>query len=283
VFTIVLENHSRGQIFGSADAPYIGALAARSAVAGGYHDSYVHPSEPNYLWMTAGENFGILDDGDPGPSHTIGARAHIADQVERAGLTWKAYEEGMGQACGLQSHDAYAAKHDPFVYFDDINGWSGTRFEPTARCTEHVVDYSQLEADIAATTVPDYVFITPNLQHDMHDGTVAEGDAWLSREMPKLMATDAYRSGGVVFLLWDEGQSSSDDPPFLAVSPNARPGYTSQAPYDTSSYLLTVERILGVDELPCARQPGTVQPMSDLFGVPLPAPGGAGAGGGDGG
>jgi phospholipase C len=225
--------------------------------------------------MAAGENFGILDDGDPGPSHSIAARAHIADQVEKAGLTWKAYQEGMGQACGVQSHDAYAAKHNPFVFFDDINGWSGTQFEPMSRCADHVVDYSQLDADLAAGAVPDYVFITPNLQHDMHDGTVAEGDAWLSHEVPKLLATDAYRNGGVLFVLWDEGQGGSDDPPFIAVSPNAKPGHVSQTPYDTSSYLLTVERVLGVDDLPCAAQPATVQPMGDLFGVPLPKPSGA--------
>src|SRR5262245_5082204 len=65
VFTIVMENHSRGQIFGNAKAPYINELANRFAVADGYHDSFVHPSEPNYFWMVAGENFGVLDDKEP--------------------------------------------------------------------------------------------------------------------------------------------------------------------------------------------------------------------------
>jgi hypothetical protein len=270
VFTIVMENHSRGQVLGNAEAPYINGLAARGAVAGGYHDAYVHPSEPNYLWMAAGENFGILDDGDPDSSHVIAARAHVADQIEHAGLSWKAYEESMGQACGLSSHGSYAAKHNPFGYFADINGWNGSRFLPSTRCVEHVVDYSQLDADIAAGSLPDYAFITPNLIHDMHDGSIADGDAWLSREVPKILATDAYRKGGVLFLLWDEGQSAGDDPPFVAVSPNAKSGFTSQATYDTSSYLLSVQKILGLDELPCAARPESVSPMGDLFAVPLP-------------
>jgi phosphatidylinositol-3-phosphatase len=271
VFTIAMENHSQGQVLGSSDAPYINQLARQGAVPAGYHDSYVHPSEPNYLWMTAGENFGVLDDSDPSPTRTLGSRSHIADQIEHAGLTWKAYEEGMGQPCGLQSHDAYAAKHDPFVYFDDVNGWNGTRFAPSARCVEHVVDYTQLTSDIADGPLPDYVFITPNLDHDTHDGSVADGDAWLAREVPKIVATDSFRQGGVLFILWDEGQSSSDDPPFLVVSPNAKAGYVSRVPYDTSSYLLTVQRVLGLDDLPCGANPTGVQAMGDLFTVPLPA------------
>jgi phospholipase C len=269
VFTIVMENHSRGDILGSAAAPYINALATQGAVADGYHDSYVHPSEPNYLWMVAGENFGILDDADPGPSNTVASQSHLADQIELAGLTWRAYEESMGQPCGLSSHGPYAAKHDPFVYFSDINGWNGSSFAPGTRCTEHVVDYSQLDADIAAGALPDYVFITPNLDDDMHDGSVAAGDAWLATEVPKILATAAYRNGGALFLLWDEGSSSGDEPPFIAVSPGIAAGTVSQTSYDTSSFLLTVQDMLGVQALPCAAQPAAVTPMSDLFTVPL--------------
>ncbi len=201
VFTIVMENHDSAQILGNADAPYINALAARYAVAAGYHDSYVHPSEPNYIWMVAGENFGILNDDDPGEDNNVDSRSHIADQIERAGLTWKSYQEGMGAPCGLVSHDEYAAKHDPFVYFDDIDGWNGSAMVPPARCAEHVVDYTTLADDILAERVPDYAFITPDLLDDMHDGTVADGDLWLSREVPRILASPAFTNGGVLFLV----------------------------------------------------------------------------------
>jgi hypothetical protein len=269
VFTIVMENHNSTQILGDEDAPFINSLAAQGAVAAGYHDSYVHPSEPNYLWMVAGENFGILDDNDPGSNNTIASQSHLADQLELAGLTWRSYQEDMGQPCGLQSHDRYAAKHDPFVYFDDINGWDGTQFTPGARCAQHVVDYTELDADIASGTLPDYVFITPDLDHDMHDGTVAQGDAWLAAEVPKLLATDAYQQGGALFLLWDEGANSGDDPPFIAVSPNTTAGTVSPTSYDTSSFLLTVENMLGVQALPCSADPSAASAMSDLFTAPL--------------
>jgi phosphatidylinositol-3-phosphatase len=270
VFTIVMENHSYGDIIGNPDAPYINQLATQNAIARGYHDAYVHPSEPNYLFMAAGENFGILDDDDP-ISHPIDATSHIADQLELADLTWKSYQESMGAPCGLTSQGRYAAKHNPFVFFEDINGWDGKQFQPSTRCNEHVVDYSQLDVDIAANALPRYVFITPNLDDDMHDGTIQQGDTWLSNEMPKLLATNNYKNGGVIFLLWDEGGGlvPSDDPPFIAISPNVKVGEMSMSNYDERSYLKTVETIFGLDALPCNKSTAPVQAMSDLFVMPL--------------
>jgi len=272
VFTIVMENKSRGDILGNSHAPYINQLANDNAVALGYHDSFVHPSEPNYFWMVAGQNFGVLDDADP-TSHHLDTQSHVADQIEAAGLTWKTYQESMGEPCGLRSQGRYAAKHNPFAYFNDINGWDGTAFHPELRCNDHVVDYAQLDVDIANHVVPSYVFITPNLDNDMHDKPINVGDTWLSVQLPKLMATDAYKNGGVIFLLWDEGGGSpaSDDPPFIAISPNAARGMKSEVDYDTSSYLQTVQNILGVADLPCAdaADRSSVVSMTDLFTVPL--------------
>jgi hypothetical protein len=107
----------------------------------------------------------------------------------------------------------------------------------------------------------------------MHAGSISLGEGWLANEIPKLMATDNYKNGGVIFLLWDEGGGSpaSDDPPFLAISPNAVSGMRSQVDYDTSSYLLTVQNILGVEPLPCAATADrtTTAAMTDLFTAPL--------------
>jgi phosphatidylinositol-3-phosphatase len=271
VFTIVMENHSQKDILGNADAPFINSLASQNAVAAGYRDNSVHPSEPNYLWMVAGENFGVLDDSEP-MSHHIDAQSHIADQIEKQGLTWKAYMESMGQPCGLTSAYPYEPKHNPFVFFNDINGWDGHAFMPSERCNTHVVDYSQLDADLATGKTPKYVFITPNMISDMHDASVATGDAWLAREVPKILASDAFNNGGVLFLTWDEGGGwpQSDDPPMIVISAHAKRGFVSQTPFNASSYLKTVQKILGLQSLPC--NPGTsdsVQTMDELFSVPI--------------
>jgi acid phosphatase len=113
--------------------------------------------------------------------------------------------------------------------------------------------------------VPDYVFITPNMVNDMHDGSIAQGDAWLAAQVPKILASDRFKNGGVLFLLWDEGASQGDDPPFIAVSPNVKAGTVSQTDYDTSAFLKTTQAILGVAPLPCDANPDTVPVMSDLF------------------
>jgi hypothetical protein len=271
VFTVVMENHSQADIFGNKDAPFINTLANQNAIAKGYRDNLVHPSEPNYIWMVAGENFGILDDNDP-ISHHIDAQAHIADQLEMQGLSWKGYMESMGSPCGLTANYPYEPKHDPFVYFDDINGWDGTTFQPSTRCNEHVVDYSQLDKDLAANTVPKYAFITPNMIDDMHDGSVADGDAWLAREIPKILGSNAFNNGGVLFLTWDEGSNSTDDPPMIVISPNAKAAFVSTTAFNASSYLKTVQKILGIEELPCATtDASTVPTMDELFSVKLDA------------
>jgi phosphatidylinositol-3-phosphatase len=271
VFTIVMENKSRHDIFGSKDAPFINSLAATGAVAAGYRDNLVHPSEPNYLEMVAGENFGVLDDDEPA-SHHIASTSHIADQLELAGMSWKSYQESMGAPCGLKSNYPYEPKHDPFVFFNDINGWDGSSFQPSQRCNEHVVDYSQFDVDLQNGALPKYVFITPNMVNDMHDGSVAQGDAWLAREVPKILASDAFNNGGVLFLTWDEGSGypQSDDPPMIVVSPHAKREYLSQTPYNASSYLKTVQTILGLETLPCQPTTGdSVQTMEELFDVSI--------------
>ena len=270
VFTIVMENHDRTQILGNPAAPFINQLAQSGAVAAGYHDSFVHPSEPNYIWMIAGENFGILNDADPQPASAISSQSHLADQLELAGLTWKTYQESMGAPCGLKSHGLYAVKHNPFAYFADINGSDGSAFHPGARCTDHMVDYTQLDVDLASGAMPNYVFITPNLVNDMHDGSIGQGDTWLANEVPKLLASSAYQNGGALFVLWDEGSSQGDDPPFMVVSPHARAGFVSQVEYDTSAFLKTTQAMLGVEALPCATDPAIVPVMSDLFTAPMP-------------
>jgi len=268
VFTVVMENRSQRDILGNKQAPFINSLADQNAVAAGYTDNFVHPSEPNYISMVAGQNFGILDDAAP-IDHHLAAHSHIADQLEMQGLSWKAYMESMRAPCGLTSKYPYEPKHNPFVYFDDINGWDGTAFHPEARCNAHVVDYSELDRDLAAGTVPTYAFITPNMVNDMHDGSVAQGDAWLARELPKILGSDAFNHGGVLFLTWDEGAGNSDDPPMIVISPNARRGYVSHAAYNASSYLKTVQKILGLQALPCAPAgQAVVETMDELFDVP---------------
>jgi hypothetical protein len=74
-----------------------------------------------------------------------------------------------------------------------------------------------------------------------------------------------------LFLTWDEGSNQTDDPPMIVISPNAHQGMTDSTPYDASSYLKTVQTILGVETLPCDTSGTAVPTMDALFTVPLAA------------
>ncbi len=270
VFTIVIENKSRRMLLDSSSAPFLAKFAADNAVSNGYVDTGVHPSEPNYLWMVSGQNFGILDDDGP-VAHHIATTSHLVDQLDKVGKSWKAYQESMGTPCKVVSSGKYAVKHNPFVFFDDLVSWNGSTPTPSQRCIDNVVDYAELDADLASGKIADYVFITPNLINDMHDGTIKQGDNWLANEVPKILASDAYKNGGVLIITADEGEGQGDDPPFILASPLGKKGIISDVSYDTSSYLKTVQAIMGVEALPCGGDSGgSVSTMGDLFTVPLP-------------
>src|SRR3954467_6888548 len=71
VFIILMENHNWSDIKGSSSAPYINntLLPEASHAEQYYNPPGIHPSEPNYLWLEAGTNFGIANDADPAFNH----------------------------------------------------------------------------------------------------------------------------------------------------------------------------------------------------------------------
>src|SRR5919202_1696458 len=124
VFLIVMENHNWSDIKGNPSAPYINhTLLPRAAHAEQYYNPPGnHPSLPNYLWLEAGTNFGLGDDDNPS-AHHLGTTHHLVTLLRHAGISWRAYQEGIsGTACPLTRNGAYAPRHNPFVYFDDVTG-----------------------------------------------------------------------------------------------------------------------------------------------------------------
>ena len=118
IFVVVMENTSASSIIGNtSQAPYINSLASKYAYSTNYF-GITHPSLPNYLTLTGGSSFGITSDCLPSacPVNAV----NIADRLEGAGKSWKAYMESMPAACGTADSSPYAVKHNPFVYYNDI-------------------------------------------------------------------------------------------------------------------------------------------------------------------
>jgi len=209
VWIILMENHNWSQILGSKHAPYINntLLPMASHAEQYFNPPGIHPSLPNYLWLEAGTNFGILDDNPPSVNSQTTTQ-HLVTLLQNAGITWKAYEEGIsGTVCPLTNVGEYAVKHDPFVYFDDVS----TNQNPNStECISHVRPFTELATDIANNNVAQYNFITPNLCDDMHDrckplhNSIEQGDTWLSVNLPTILNSTQFKTAGAVFVTWDE-------------------------------------------------------------------------------
>ncbi len=272
VFVIAMENHDATEIYGNPDAPYVnGTLLAAGAHATAFGDELPSslPSEPHYVWMEAGTNafadHTFTSDFPPGWFwNSTASTQHLSTQLEHAGRTWTSYQEGLNWftgACPVNDWWWYAAKHDPFIFFQDVSGASPSA--SNAHCAAHHEELGALAGDLASGHVADYVFITPNLCHDMHgalfcpdSNAVHAGDTWLHDHLPAILDyADAH--AGLVLITWDEGDGSQTMP-FLALGPDVRPGYASSVPYTHSSQVLTIEELFGLPVLP------TVQSANDL-------------------
>jgi hypothetical protein len=267
VFLIVLENRDWAGIVGNSSCPYINntLLPLASRAERYYTPPNLHPSEPNYLWLEAGTNFGIRDDLPP-TVNRVRSTNHLVTLLSGAGISWKAYQENIsGAECPLADSFPYIARHNPFVFFDDVT-------ESTADCTNHIRPYEELAADLAANTAARYNFITPNATNDMHHlapGSLSlekQSDDWLAREVPKILASPAYANNGALFIVWDEGDNEVSDGPIglILLSPLAKGhGYANKIYYAHSSLLRTLQEIFGVE--PLMGDAVNATDLSDLF------------------
>jgi phosphatidylinositol-3-phosphatase len=257
VFVIVMENQEYGSIIGNSAAPYINSLAHSYGLASQYF-AISHPSLPNYLSLTAGSTFGITSDC----TTCFVNASNLPDQIEAGGRTWRAYMEGMPSPCFVGDAYPYMQKHDPFIYFDDIRTNS-------TRCSAGVVPFSQFTSDLNGGSVPNFVWITPDMCHDMHDCSINQGDAWLQSVVPTILQSAAWQQGGALFITWDEGTTSAGccgaaggQVATLVVSPNVTAGLLSSTAETHYSLLRTIEQAWGLAGL---RNAASAAAMAEYF------------------
>ena len=249
VIWIWMENHSYNTIIGSSQAPYINSVASECGLATNYHN-ISHPSLPNYMAGTSGLAYkGIAkfdSDCNPVPGCTTTSRSIFAQ-----GESWKAYEETMPSNCDKSNSGNYAVRHNPPPYYTSLKG-----------CATKDVPFTKLATDLAGGKLPAFSFITPNLIDDMHNGTVADGDNWLSANLPTILNSPEYTSGSTaVFITWDEGEGGTSNKcatntsdvgchvATLVISPSTAAGTQSATLFNHYSLLGTAEQLLGLPKL----------------------------------
>jgi phosphatidylinositol-3-phosphatase len=191
-------------IIGNASAPYINSLASKYRSATHWFANQ-HISANDYLDLISGSNQGLSQGTKPPYSATT-----LVDELNAHRISWKAYMEGMPSACSTGgSTGLYESDHNPFVYFSD--------YKTLCSGGNGVVSYSQslLSTDLNSATPPDFVWISPNACHDMHTtggscgkNPVANGDKWLSNNLPTVLSSKWYASGGIIIVTWDESVTS---------------------------------------------------------------------------
>lgn len=156
----------------------------------------------------------------------------LPDQLTAAKLSWKGYMEDMGNdptraraTCGyptlnardrtqssrppsvaLPAGDAYAVRHNPFVFFHSIID--------SPACDANVVNLNQLENDLKSLqTTANFTWITPGMCHGGHDtpcrngepGGLASADAFLQKWVPLIKASPAFQRDGLLVITFDQG------------------------------------------------------------------------------
>jgi hypothetical protein len=194
VVVVVEENHSNTGVLGNKSAPYINWLAANGALM---TQSYAvsHPSEPNYLALFAGSTFELASDACPVDA---GAAPNLGSELLAAGHTFAGFSEDLPSVGATScSSGKYARKHAPWVNFTNV---------PPA----YSVPFTDFNARTDYASLPTVSFVIPNLDNDMHDGTVAAADSWLSQNVTAY-ANWAKANNSLLIVTWDEDDNGANN------------------------------------------------------------------------
>jgi hypothetical protein len=242
IVVVVMENHSYGEIIGSSAAPYINSLASTGATFTA-SIAITHPSEPNYLALYSGSTQGLTNDSCP---HAY-TSANLGSELFAKQLTFKGYSESMPSNgyTGCTS-GSYARKHNPWVNFASVPATSNLTF------SSFPTDY---------TTLPTVSFVVPNLKDDMHDGSVAMGDAWLQQHLDGY-AQWAKTHNSLLVVTWDEDDHSANNHiPTIFVGGPVKTGSYPE-PINHYNVLRTIEDAY---VLPYAGASATATPITDAW------------------
>jgi hypothetical protein len=227
----------------------------------------------------------------------------LAGQLQAKHLQWRAYVQGMdeaGAAQGACAHPAlgaadpsagapptgappagnYATFRNPFVYFHALTD--------ARACAANDVGLDKLSRDLAGAHAPSFAYVVPDRCHDGNPAPCAPGkpagmapaDGFLAQVVPKILASRAYKDGGLLAITTDEAPSSGEfadsssccgqprfpnlPPPTgasaaipsgggqvgaLLLSPFVKGGGTDQGTYNHFSLLRTIEDLFGLSHL----------------------------------
>lgn len=242
VVIVIEENHTLAQIVDGGNAPFLASVARHGALFTSAH-AETHPSLPNYFALLSGL---MNTNGDGCPPRGVPPDApNLASELLAAHLTFAAYSEALPKAGYLGcSAGTYARKHAPWASFSNI----------PQRLHQPLTALTSFDA------LPTVAFIVPDVEDDMHDGTVKQGDDWAAAHLAPLLAWAATHDTLVV-ITWDEGFDASNSIPTMFAGPMVRPGRYAER----VNHLRVLRTIEDMYHLPPSGQAATVAPITDVW------------------
>ncbi len=280
VVVIMEENRSVNQAI--EYMPYLRSLADQ------YGQGLQTYSDSHGSWLAYGELTSGLapfgGQGDHGLCTGDGCTQTITiDNLVRrliaSGKTWRGYFESMPYIGYLgYEYSNYVRRHNPFAFYSDV-----VYSIPQQRNMMPSVPY--MLDDIANNRLANFTWITPDLDHDAHNGTTDQlaltiADYYLRSFVPQLLASPPFQPGGdgVLLVTFDEGEPGTDnscggnpDPNdcgghiwSVVIGPNVRQHYVSNVHYMQGSQFRMICDLLGVTN--CPGDGAASPPMADFFG-----------------
>jgi phosphatidylinositol-3-phosphatase len=296
VFVIVGENAEITQV-NKINSPFLlGTVKPSSAWLTNYF-AVTHFSEANYAGMTSGQ-FTKCQQFDGAIASCHQDVENVFHQLDGAGISWQSWLESMPAPCsvvaagGKATLNHYAPKHNPAVFYDNVEGlngvWSADPALQSPECLNNDIpaggigpnDMSAFNQALSAGNVGRFNFIVPNECEDGHDNCSPSGtsqaqfDAFLQKEVPLIENSPAFGSDGVLIITYDEGTSNmgpgsskqfsgGGNVVFAVVSSLAKPGVYASA-YNHYSLLRTLEDGFGIPDHPA--NAATASPINTIWG-----------------
>lgn len=255
IIWIWFENKEFNQIT-AASAPTFASFAAAGVNFTEFY-GHTHPSQPNYLHAFSGSSQGVTTNNYctfPAPTDSL------PQQLAAAGKTWRLYAQGYPGNCsdvetfaggidGPGVSGRYDRKHNPAIPFE------GTRLNP-AQC-------ANIQPLANFDPLVNFSFVVPNAINSMHDGTIAQGDAFLQAFLPSITNSPDW-AHTLLIVSFDEGTSNLNGGGHIWTAARAPwlTGTSSGITYNHHSVLRTIETIYG---LPFLGGAATATTMTELL------------------
>jgi acid phosphatase len=191
--------------------------------------AYTHPSQPNYIYATAGQNCGITSNA----LSTCSAE-NLFHQVGDS--QWRSYQESMASNCDRTTTGPSPVKHDPARTYTNID------------CANNDVP---LPANPSFSRK--FTFVTPNMCNSAHDCSIETASDFLASFTPKVLSSPEYRAGSLLYVVTlDEDELTEGNHIYTALVNEATRGKRVGTRFDFCSLLATTEDLLRVGRIGCA-------------------------------